>query len=60
MNLIIIICLVTIIGLLLRIIHLIEEKNTQETVKEGIKIEKRFFWGVSIFIGILIFMIFNK
>ena len=45
--------IVTICGLLLRIIHLMEENKTKEIKEQGRKIEKRFVVSMIVFILIL-------
>ena len=57
-ELMILIGITTICGLLLRIIHLMEENKTKEIKEQGKKIEKRFVVGMIVFIFI-IFVLFK-
>ena len=50
--------IVTICGLLLRIIHLMEKNETKEIKEQGKKIEKQYVWGMFIFV--FLFLILSK
>lgn len=50
--------IVTICGLLLRIIHLMEKNETKEIKEQGKKIEKQYVWGMFIFV--FLFVILSK
>lgn len=49
--------IVTICGLLLRIIHLMEENKTKEIKEQGKKREKQFVVSMGIFVFIVLFLI---
>ena len=48
--------IVTICGLLLRIIHLMEDDKKKEIKEQGKKIEKQFFWGIFTVVVLVLFL----